>query len=135
MFKRRYINFLFPMKKRKIELPSTFYVYSYFINILSASFCIPCNLSLYAVYFHSKLQTSSLDRLEDNPDGEKYGVDSSGESVYSSAKEFDEDCDTVFYTAIGCPSSSPKQSLSIKPIIPVNHSSSRCYEAGNFQSN
>lgn len=76
----------------------------------------------------------NLEKLEDALDGEKYGVDSSGESVYSSAKEFDEDCDTVFYTAIGCPSSSPKQSLSIEPIIPVNHSSSRCYEAGNFQS-
>ena len=49
----------------------------------------------------------NLEKSESTADGEKYGVDSSGESVYSSAKEFDEDCDTVFYTAIGCPSSSP----------------------------
>ncbi|CAK9807213.1 hypothetical protein ANTPLA_LOCUS5232 [Anthophora plagiata] len=67
---------------------------------------------------------SNSTKAEDTTDGVKR-VDSSGESVYSSAKEFDEDYDTNFYSSVSWSSGSPEQSLHIESVVPVNHSSSR----------
>ncbi|KOC69848.1 hypothetical protein WH47_07058, partial [Habropoda laboriosa] len=67
---------------------------------------------------------SKSKKAEDMTEGVKR-VDSPGESVYSSAKEYDDDCDMNFYSPVSWSSGSPEQSLWMEPIVPVNHSSSR----------
>ena len=75
------------------------------LSIFSLAFCLIDRLT--SACFREKLQEPNSKNVEKTEDSVEQDVDSSGESVYWSAMEFDEDCDTMFNGAIGCPSGSP----------------------------